>query len=97
MGCGGAKARCVVLCAVSSTGGRVWHEEALPHQERGGRGGMLVVLPPEATAADNALLREANERDVPCVPPEYIIERLTQRDPRGTDAFRIMADPKTGS
>ena len=36
----------------------------------------------------NPLRRSALERGVACVPPEYLIERLTQCAPRGVAAFR---------
>ena len=76
---------------IRAGGGRVWEEEALPHQEDCSN--VLVVLPKEILAGaeerdGNPLRRSALERGVACVPPEYLIERLTQCAPRGVAAFR---------
>ena len=68
-------------------GGRIWSEEALPPQENGRDAETIVLVPNEATVDDCALMRDALERGVACVPPEYVIEQLTQRAPRGVDAF----------
>ena len=70
-------------------GARLWSEEALPHQERD-TGQMIALVPPEASA-DTAfpLLQEARARGVPCVQPDFVIEQLVARVPRGIEDFLV--------
>ena len=75
-------------------GGRVWSEEALPPNQGGGGGGgggVIALVPAEASAADCALLGEARAAGVPCVSPEFVIEQLTRKTPRGLEAFAVGA------
>jgi hypothetical protein len=70
---------------VRAGGGRVWREEALPHQEQHN----LIVVLPEDAELEHPLWREARARDVPCVPPDFVVEQLTLKHPRGVEAHRM--------
>ena len=76
---------------IKAGGGRLWIEEAVPQENA--QQDTIVIVPAGATADDCKLVGEAAARDLPCVSPEYIVDRLTQREPRGVDAFRIVPTP----
>ena len=45
-----------------------------------------------ATRTTDALVAQAWARAAPCVPPEFVIEQLTQREPRGLAMFALTED-----
>ena len=75
---------------IKAGGGRVSKDDAENIPPQGSDEELLLLLPANSQPEGHPLTRQAIERGLPCVPPEYILEMVTCEAPRGYHALRMF-------